>query len=67
MIQHEDLLRDLQHWETLLVSSMMQRPVKTIVNDDQVWDLQQQNLRSAVSFGANGLVGFGAVDQQAGR
>lgn len=67
MIQHEDLLRDLQHWETLLVSSMMQRPVKTIVNDDQVWDLQQQNLRSAVSIGTNGLVGFGAVDQQAGR
>jgi len=28
-----DLARDLEHWETLLVSSMMQRPVKMLVNE----------------------------------
>jgi hypothetical protein len=34
VIQHEDLLRDLDYWETMLVSSMMQRPIKTLVKDD---------------------------------
>ena len=41
-----DLARDLEHWETLLVSSMMHRPIKMLVNDQHesldIWgDLQQ--------------------------
>ena len=50
-----DLARDLDHWETLLVSSMMHRPVKMLVNDQHenldIWgELQQQNLESAIAY-----------------
>ena len=29
----QDMRRDLQHWETLLTSSMLQRPVKVIIDE----------------------------------
>ena len=38
------MLRDLKYWETLLVSSMMQRPIwkiidtNGIVNQGEIWD-----------------------------
>ena len=31
VIAYDDLVRDLRHWETLMVSQIMQRPIKTIV------------------------------------
>lgn len=34
VIQENDLERDLQHWESMLVSSMMQRPIKVIHQND---------------------------------
>lgn len=48
VIQYDDLVRDLTHWETMLVSTMMQRPIKTIVNNEQIWESQAKNLKSAV-------------------
>ena len=63
MIGIDNLIRDLKYWETLLVSSMMQRPIqklidiedRIVVNDEEsyIWDdLQQRNLKSAVAFAA---------------
>jgi translocator assembly and maintenance protein 41 len=52
VIGYEDLVRDLCHWETLLVAQMMQRPIKTIVNSPQVWEHQVRNLKSALALGA---------------
>lgn len=40
MIAHDDLLRDLSHWETMLVSTMMTRPIKTLIPNDEVWEHQ---------------------------
>ena len=48
MISFENLARDLTHWETMLVSTMMQRPIKTIVKNDEIWEHQMKNLKSAV-------------------
>jgi hypothetical protein len=51
----DDLQRDLRHWETLLVSSMMQRPIHKLIDDEktQIWDLHlNKNLKSAVAFAA---------------
>jgi len=55
----QDLMRDLKYWETLLVSSMMQRPIWKIVDTDgivnpsKIWDnYQQRNLKSAMAFAA---------------
>jgi len=31
IIKLDDLKRDLKYWETLLVSSMMQRPFETVI------------------------------------
>jgi len=31
VIGYDDLVRDLRHWETMMVSQMMQRPINTIV------------------------------------
>jgi hypothetical protein len=31
VIQTDDLVRDLENWETMLVSTIMQRPIKTIL------------------------------------
>ena len=63
-----DLARDLEHWETLLVSSMMQRPVKMLVNEQHenldIWgDLQQQNLESAIAYVA--LTSQDGISEQA--
>jgi hypothetical protein len=52
VIGYEDLVRDLRHWETLMVSQMMQRPIKTIVQNDAIWEHQAKNLRSALALGA---------------
>ncbi len=49
VIQYDDIVRDLKHWETMLVSTLMQRPIKTIVKNDEVWEHQMRNLKSAVS------------------
>lgn len=38
VISYENLQRDLEHWETMLVSTMMQRPIKTIVKNEQIWE-----------------------------
>lgn len=34
-----DLTRDLRYWETLAVSSMMQRPIKTLIEGDPSLEL----------------------------
>ena len=34
IVEHSDLIRDLQYWETLSVSSLMLRPIKVIHNED---------------------------------
>jgi len=48
--------RDLKYWETLMVSSMMQRPIKTLIDSDHdlhIWDeYQQTNLKSALAYAA---------------
>jgi len=49
VISFENLCRDLSYWETMLVSTMMQRPIKTIVKNEVIWEHQAKNLRSAVS------------------
>jgi hypothetical protein len=38
-----DLVRDLKYWETLMVSSMMQRPFKNIINTDLELGLMDEN------------------------
>ena len=48
VIQYDDLVRDLKYWETMLVSTMMQRPIKLLVPNDQIWEHQVTNLKSAV-------------------
>ena len=55
MIGIHDLIRDLKYWETLLVSSMMQRPITRIIssNDGEfpIWsNYQIRNLKSALAF-----------------
>jgi hypothetical protein len=45
-------VRDLKYWETLLVSSMMQRPIKRIIDTPEIGPLQQKNLESALAFAA---------------
>eukprot|EP00347_Sterkiella_histriomuscorum_P021408 403334078 len=52
VIQYEDLVRDLSYWETMLVSSLMQRPIKTAINSDEIWEHQAKNLRSALAISA---------------
>lgn len=50
------MVRDLRYWETLLASSMLQRPVKMLIDDDpglEIWSrLQPRNLRSALAYAA---------------
>ena len=49
VIQTDDLVRDLENWETMLVSTIMQRPIKTILQNEEVMAKHQQNnLKSAV-------------------
>ena len=53
MIAIDDLVRDLQHWETLLASSFLQRPHEVLLQakatQDQIEEMQMKNLTSAVS------------------
>lgn len=58
----KDLANDLQTWETLVASSMMQKPFITLIdgepNDSKaetntsinISDHQQENLRSAIAY-----------------
>ena len=48
VVQYDDMVRDLKYWETMLVSTMMQRPIKLLVPNDQIWEYQNINLKSAV-------------------
>jgi Phosphatidate cytidylyltransferase, mitochondrial len=45
IVEHSDLLRDLQYWETLSVSSLMLRPIKVIHNED--WFAQNSEMQEA--------------------
>ena len=35
IVDYEDMLRDMNHWETLLTSSFMQRPHDVLVQPEQ--------------------------------
>ena len=37
VISYENLARDLTLCETMLVSTMMQRPINTIVKNEEIW------------------------------
>lgn len=55
IISLDDMLRDLQHWETLLSSSFMQRPYEELEQGqryDEVQDKQRTNLKSALAYAA---------------
>ena len=52
-----DMIRDLKYWETLLVSCMMQRPIRCLIPSNEkelpIWtDFQVRNLRSGIAFAA---------------
>ena len=50
VIDIDDMLRDLEHWETLLTSSFMQRPHEILINGGpEIEEHQKINLVSAVS------------------
>ena len=56
VIDLDDMLRDLQHWETMLSSTHMQRPFETLHKGDQYDEImakQKMNLASAVSVHYN--------------
>ena len=40
IIEIDDMLRDLQYWETLLTSSFMQRPHEVLIRGDQFDQVQ---------------------------
>ena len=48
--------RDLKYWETLMISSMMQRPINTLIDidpEEEIWEkYQKQNLKSALAYAA---------------
>ena len=53
IIEIDDVLRDLHYWETLMVSSFMQRPFQVLDKGqffDEVLEKQAFNLKSAVSI-----------------
>ena len=52
VISYDDLLRDLKHWETLMVSSFMMRPYHEIVreNCDELDEAINKNLTSALAY-----------------
>lgn len=55
IIELDDLARDLEHWETLLVSSFMHRPFEVLeIGDskDLIMEKQAKNLKSALAYGA---------------
>jgi Phosphatidate cytidylyltransferase, mitochondrial len=56
IIEHSDLIRDLQYWETLSVSSLMLRPINVIYNqewferDSEMQEAFHQNRVSGLSY-----------------
>jgi len=57
VIAMDDLLRDLEHWETLLISSFMHRPFEVLESGstesyDELMEKQLLNLRSAAAYSA---------------
>ena len=56
IIEHSDLIRDLQYWETLSVSSLMLRPINIIYNDEwfnrdsEMQEAFHQNRVSGLSY-----------------
>lgn len=56
VITMDNLLRDLKYWETLAVSSMMQRPIKPIIiceKHPEIWETHTSyNLKSAIAYAA---------------
>jgi hypothetical protein len=46
IVEHSDLVRDLQYWETLSVSSLMLRPIKVIHNEE--WFNQDSHMQEAL-------------------
>lgn len=52
IIRKKDLIQDLNYWETLWVSSMLMRPVTVLQNDEDIFNSQLNNLRSATAFAA---------------
>ena len=56
VISLDDMLRDLQHWETLMASSFMQRPHEILQdggsNLDEIRQKQEVNLTSALAYAA---------------
>lgn len=52
VISKKDLLRDLKKWETLACSTLMHRPVEILQHDQEIYEAQQKNLRSAVAVAA---------------
>lgn len=56
VVEYEDMLRDLNHWETLLTSSFMQRPHDVLCqpaeNEAALQEAQERNLASALAFAA---------------
>lgn len=53
VIEYSDLVRDLRTWETLLASSMMQRPHSLLTEmPTEVAEASEKNLASALAFSA---------------
>ena len=44
IISLDDMLRDLQHWETLLTSSFMQRPFEVLERGGRYEEVQQMQM-----------------------
>ena len=53
VISKDDMVRDLEHWETLLTSSFMQRPHETLTDvPKSIQKMQAKNLKSALAYAA---------------
>lgn len=51
VIEYSDLVRDLRTWETLMSSSIMQRPYRLLSDlPSEVKDASEKNLASALAF-----------------
>eukprot|EP00347_Sterkiella_histriomuscorum_P021035 403335511 len=46
IIEHSDLVRDLNYWETFSVSNIMHRPINVVYNDE--WFLRDQEIQEAL-------------------
>ena len=52
IVEMQDLKHDLQYWETLVVSSFLQRPVSILKDHEIVREAQTENLKSALALAA---------------